>query len=223
MGVDAAQVLVERGAADLLLDDGVAAVDVAAHLVLELLVVLPGVVVAARGVDEDPAVGLAIAVAVGEQLEQGLAFDLRDGVPDGHVDGADRHRTLAVAAGLLVREHRVPHLVRIEVPARGVDQRVGGGFQQARDEAFAHQRALAVAAVGIEAVADDGLAVADHIGDHRDEAQRHLAKVDVRVADRAGDGDGLLSNLDDLHGGSPACWGRPDDRRRRARGPMPFV
>ena len=42
--VDAAQVFVQRRAADLLLDHRVAAIDVAAHLVLELAVVLARVV-----------------------------------------------------------------------------------------------------------------------------------------------------------------------------------
>ena len=77
----------------------------------------------------------------------------------------------------------------------------GVGFQDARDEALAHQLALAVAAVGVEAVADHRLAVADHVGDDGHEAQRHLAEVDVGVADGRADGDGLLADFDDLHGG----------------------
>ena len=169
--------------------------------------VLAGVVVAAGGVDEDLAVRLAVAVAVGQQLEQRLAFDLRDRIPDRHVDGADRHRALAVAARLLVGEHRVPDLVRVEVVAawRPPASR-GVGFQQARDEALAHQLALAVAAVGVEAVADHRLAVADHVGDDGHEAQRHLAEVDVGVADGRADGDGLLADFDDLHGWLRLEW-----------------
>jgi hypothetical protein len=62
------------------------------------------------------------------------------------------------------------------------------GFQDARDEALAHQAALAVAAIRVEAVADDRLAVADHVGDHGHQAQRHLAEVDVGVADGRGYG-----------------------------------
>ena len=51
----------------------------------------------------------------------------------------------------------------------------------------------------------------------RDQAQRHLAEVDVGVADGRADGDGLFADFDDLHGGlldavDAAC----DDRRRRA-------
>jgi hypothetical protein len=159
--VDPAQVLVERCAADLLLDDGVAAVEVALHLVLELAVVLARVVVAAGGVDEHAAIRLAVAVAVGEQLEQRLAFDLGDGVPDRHVDRADRHRALAVAAGFSLVNIVLPDPVRIEVRSALVDERLRRGLEHARDEPLAHQRALAVAAVRVEAVAHDALAVAD--------------------------------------------------------------
>ncbi len=76
-----------------------------------------------------------------------------------------------MAARLLVGEHGGPHLVRVDIVARGVDQAVGLGFQNARREALADQAALAVAAVGVEAVADHGFAVADHVGDHGDQAQ----------------------------------------------------
>jgi hypothetical protein len=93
-----------------------------------------------------------------------------------------------VAAGLLVGEHRGPDLVRVEVGAGVVDQDVGLGLQDARDEALAHQHALAVAAVGVEAVADHRLAVAHHVGHHGHQAQRHLAEVDVGIADGRADG-----------------------------------
>ena len=53
--LDPALVLVDRGAADLHLHDVVAAVEVAAHLGPQRRVVLARVVVAAGGVDEDPA------------------------------------------------------------------------------------------------------------------------------------------------------------------------
>ena len=47
---------------------------------------LPGLVVAAGGVDPDALVGLAAAVAIGEEPPERLALDLGDGVPDGHVE-----------------------------------------------------------------------------------------------------------------------------------------
>ena len=199
--VDAAKIFVERRAADLLLDHGIAAVDVAAHLVLELVVVLTGVVVATGGIDEDLAVRLAVTVAVGQQLEQGLALDLRHRVPHGHVDGADGDRALAMPTGLLVGEHGGPDLVGVQVLAAGVHQRFGIGFHDARDESLAHQLALTVAAVGVEAVADHRLAIANHVGDDGHQAQGHLAEVDVGVADGGTDRDGFLADFDDLHGG----------------------
>ncbi|MNJ64089.1 hypothetical protein D3C77_600290 [compost metagenome] len=109
--------------------------------------VLAGVVIPTRRINKHAAVGLAVAVAVGQQLEQRLAFDLCDRIPHRHVDGADRHRALAMAARLLVREHGVPDLVRVQVLARRVHQRLGIRLHHARNEAFAHQLALAVSAI----------------------------------------------------------------------------
>src|SRR5690606_25702499 len=192
-GIDAPQVVVERSAADLLLDHGVAAIDVAAHLVPEAGEVLSGIVVAAGGVDEDAPIRPAVAVAFREQLVERLVLDLRDGIPYRHVDRADRDRALAVPARLLVHEHRLPDAVRIEVGAGVVEQRLGIGLEHARNEALAHQLALAIASVGVEAVADDAATVAHDVGDHGDQAQRHPAEVDVRIADGRADGKGLLA------------------------------
>ena len=200
-GFDAAAVLGERRAADLHLDDGVAAVEIAAHLGAQRRVVLAGIVVAAGGIDEDARVGLA-PLALGQQAEQRLARDLGDRVPDRHVDRADRHRALAVAARLLVGHHRGPDLVRIEVVAGVVEQALRVGLQDAVAEALADQAALAVAAVRVEAVADDAPAVAHDIGDDGDEARGHLREIDVGVADRRGDRLGDLANVDDAHVGS---------------------
>ena len=108
-----------------------------------------------------------------------------------------------MAARLFVGEHAVPDLVRIEIGAGVVDQRGRIGFQDARDEALAHQHALAVAAVRVEAVADDRLAVADDVGDDGHQAQRHLAEIDVGVADGGTDGDGFFADVDDFHAESP--------------------
>ncbi len=198
-GLDAAAVLGERGAADLHLHDGVAAVEVGAHLGAQRGVVLAGMVVAAGGVDEHAGVGRA-AVARGEQVVQGLAGDLGGGVPDGHVQRADGDGALAVAAGLLVAHQGGPDAVGVEVVPGVVEEGGGVGFEQARGEAFADQAALAVAAVGVEAVADDGAAVAHHVGDDGDQAGRHLGEVDVGVADRGGDRLGGLADVGDSHG-----------------------
>ncbi|MNV78192.1 hypothetical protein D3C71_1716700 [compost metagenome] len=109
--------------------------------------VLAGIVVAAGGVNEYAAIGLAIAVAVGKQLEQRLALDLRHRIPHRHVDRAYRHRALPMAARLFVLEHGVPDLVGIEIAARGIDKRIRLGPHDAGDEPFAHELALAIATI----------------------------------------------------------------------------
>jgi hypothetical protein len=65
--------------------------------------------------------------------------------------------------------------------------RLSGGLGQARQEAFAHQRALPIPPIGIEAVANHRLAVAHHIGDDGDHRTGHLREVDIGVGDRRGD------------------------------------
>ena len=140
--------------ADLHLHDRVAAVEIAAHLGAQLRDALARIVVAARRIDEDARVRLAL-VALGEQAEQRLAGDLCHRVPDRHVDRADRDRALAVPARLLVRHQRGPDAVRVEIVAGIVEQRLRLGLHQPRREALADQPALPVAAVRVEAVADD--------------------------------------------------------------------
>src|SRR5215212_336558 len=183
-------------------------IEVAAHLGPQRLVALARVVVAARGVDEDAGVRLA-AVPLGQQAEQRLALDLRDRVPDRHVDGADGDRALAVPAGLLVRHHGRPDLGRVDVVAGVVHQALGVRFEDAVAEALADQPALAVAAVGVEAVADDRPAVAHHVGDHGHEARRHLAEIDIGVADGRGDRLRDLADFDNAHWAYLLCQGRP--------------
>ena len=184
--------------ADLHLHDRVAAVEIAAHLGAQLLDALARIVVAARRVDEHARLRRAL-VPLGEQAEQRLAGDLRHRVPHRHVDGADRDRALAVPARLLVLHQRRPDAVGIEIVARVVEQRFRLGLEQPRREPLADQPALAVAAVRVEAVADDRLAVALDVGDQRHMRQRHLREVDVRIGDRRGDRHRLLADVDDAH------------------------
>src|SRR5205085_876739 len=75
------------------------------------------------------------------------------------------------------------HLVWIEVLAGVVHQRFRLRFEDSRPYALTNERALPIAAVGIEPVANDRLAVSNDIGHDRDQAQGHLGKVDVRVSD----------------------------------------
>src|SRR5450631_1080615 len=211
-GLDAALVLGERGAPDLHLHDTVAALEVARHLALELVVVLARIVIAAGRVDEHAPGGSAVAVLPREKLEQRQFGDLRHRVPHRHVDGADRHGALAMAAGLFVGEHARPDAMRVEVVAALGPERGGIGLEDARDEALAHEHALPVAAVGIESVSDDPGAIANDVGDDGDQAQRLLAEIDVRVADWRGDRERLFPDLEDLH--PPILPGEPHGRRR---------
>jgi hypothetical protein len=91
--------------------------------------------------------------------------------------------------------------VRIEVVAGIVDERGGIGFENARNETLAHQLALAVAAVGIEAVTHDRLSVTDDIRHNGDETQRHLAEVNVGIPDRGTDRNGFFADFNDSHDG----------------------
>jgi hypothetical protein len=105
-----------------------------------------------------------------------------------------------MAAGLLVGHHGGPDLVGVEIVAAGIEQRLGIGLLQPRRKTFADQAALPVTAVGIEAVADHPLAVADGIGDDGDEARRHLGEVDIGVTDRRGDRLCDFADVDDADG-----------------------
>ena len=113
-------------------------------------------VVAAGGVDEHRVIGLPVAVAVGEEPVQRLPGDLGGQVEQRHVDHADRDGAFTVAAGLLVAHHDRHAWVGIQV-AGLIEQALGGGVQQPRDGAAAQDVPGAVAAVGVEAIADEGL------------------------------------------------------------------
>src|SRR6185312_10790836 len=159
-------------------------------------VVLAGVIVAAGGIDEDVWIGF-YPVAFGQQPEQRLAGDLRRRVPHRHVDGADGHGSVAMAARFFIAHHRGPDLVGVQVVAGLIEQRAGFGFQQAGGEALPDEAALAISPVGIKAVADHRLAATCHIGDDRDKTGGHSAEVDIRVADRRADRPRDLPHIDD--------------------------
>jgi hypothetical protein len=101
---------------------------------------------------------LAVAVALGEVPVQRLARDLGREVEQGHVHHADRDRTLAVPAGLLVAHHDLPRPGGVQL-APLVQEAAGLRGQQAGQDAAAQDLARAVAAVGVEAVAHEGLPI----------------------------------------------------------------
>ena len=203
---DAANIFVQRHRADLHLDHVVATIQIALHFGLEFALVLARVVIATRRIHPDLVIGHAIAITIGKQAIQRLAFDLRHRVPHRHVDGADRYRTLAMPAGFFVGHQGFPDGERIEVIVLMIDQSFRVGFGDPRQKAIAHQRALTVATVGVEAVTDDRFAVANHVRNDRDDRAGHLRKVDVGIGDRGSDGDGFFTDIDDTHDGFLLLW-----------------
>ena len=171
----------------------------AAHLVLQVLGGLARRVPAAADVAEHFLGALAAVEALGQQHVQRLVGDLGERVPDRDLDGADADRALRVAARLLVLHHGGEAFVRRE-QAGVVEQRLGLGFQDARDEARAHLRAAGIAAGGVEGIAAHRLAGAHNVGDHGDHRRRHFAEVEARIGERRVERDRRLADVDDAHG-----------------------
>ena len=146
--------------------------------------VLLRLVVTASSVDPDPlhrhagtdvtdqAVGLA-AVALGQHGAQRLVLNLRDSVPERHVEHAASDGALAVAARLLAGHHDVPTLVWVEVCVAVVGHRGILRLKQARNEALFQDPARGVAAIAVEAKANDRESVALHICDDGHNCGRH--------------------------------------------------
>ena len=105
-----------------------------------------------------------------------------------------------MAARLLIRHQRRPDLIRIEIIAALIEQALRIGFHQARRETLPDQSALPVTTVRVETVTDHGLAVANDIGDDRNEARRHFGEIDIGVADRRGDWFCNFADVDDADG-----------------------
>ncbi len=67
-----------------------------------------------------------------------------------------------------------------------------------REETLPHQRALTVASVGIETIANDWMAIADHIRNQCDNGTSHFGKIDVRILDRRVDEDGFFTDFENF-------------------------
>jgi hypothetical protein len=61
----------------------------------------------------------------------------------------------------------------VEILAACIQQAVGLGFQNARDQTFAQDAALSVAAIGIETESHHRPALAHHVRDHGHDTQGH--------------------------------------------------
>ncbi len=203
--LDPLQVGGEGRAADLHLHVAVAHLEVLPHLVGQLGLVVRAAVVAARGVDRDRlALRGAGPEAVAQRAVQRLTGRLGREVPHRHVQRPDRDRPVAVTAGLLVAHHHVGDRDRVDQAGVGVEElrlriRVEPGQQPPGE-----QLGLGVAAVGVEAVADNRLTVDDGVAGDRHHRHRHLGEVDDGVADAGVERDLGDSDVGDAHAcGSP--------------------
>ena len=196
---DAPAVLGEPEAADLHLHHGVAGIEMAAHLVLEIGDGLPRPIPAAADITKHLAGQAAAAVAVGEHPVQRHIGDLRRRVPHRDLDGADPDRTLGVAADLLAPDHGRGDAGGIDVAAGLIEERGRVGPEDSRDEALAHLRAAGIAAGGVERKARDRLAAAHHAGNDGDDRRRHLRKVETRIGEVRFERNRDFADVDDAH------------------------
>src|SRR6266852_7405667 len=105
-----------------------------------------------------------------------------------------------MSSRLLVPHDRVPDSHRIQVFAAFVDQRFRICGFKPRNDAIAQRPAGCVSAVRIESEADHRLALANHIRDQRENTHRHLAEINVGVANFRFDGyDGLADIYNPHH------------------------
>ena len=149
------------------------------------------------------------AYNAGRVTVQRLTGDLRDRVPDRHLDRADRDRALAVAAGLFPLHHDGEDLPGIEIGLRLVEQRVRIGSQKPRDEARAHRGSAGIAPGRVEGEADNPSPLAHDIRQNRHDRRRHLGKIEARIADVRFQWDRAFADVDDTHRVGPvgACSG----------------
>src|SRR5215469_6424062 len=123
-------------------------------------------------------------------------------------------------SGFFVAHDDGPNAMRIEVFACLVEQRLDSGSPETRKEAVAQEPARRVPTIRMEAISYNGLAVPHGVGYQRQDAHRHLAKVDVGVANVRLDRDDRLTDIDDAHGESfsvlqlPRCFSAPTQRKR---------
>jgi hypothetical protein len=178
------------------LDDRIAALEIAAHLGTQRIVAFARIVIAARSIDKHTRIRRH-AVAFGQQTEERLVGDFRDGVPHRHVERSNGDRALAMTAGLLIRHHCGPDAVRIEIVASRIEQRRRIGLEQSGRETLSDQPTMTVASIRIEAATDNAPSFALDVGDDGDQTGRHLREVDIRVANRGRDGPGDLADVDD--------------------------
>src|SRR6202041_1022539 len=117
----------------------------------------------------------------------------------GHVQHAYSDRSFTVAAGLFVAHENVPDAGGIEIVAGIVEQRLSLRGLQARDEAIPQEATRRIAPVGIKTESNDGLAVANDVGDEGQDTDGHLAEINKRVANRRFDRDHRFADVNNPH------------------------
>jgi hypothetical protein len=84
------------------------------YLIGQASYVVRGVIISAAGIDGNAwAPFLRSAGAVTQEPVEGQAGDLRRGVPERHIEGADGDAPLAVAARLFAGHHHLPGAERV--------------------------------------------------------------------------------------------------------------
>ena len=149
--LDAGEIVGQRHAADLHLHHRIAGVEMASHLVLQIVAwSCPARTSRRRHSRTLSRRSCRRCSARRAPRCSGFSGDLGHRVPHRDLDGADADRALAMAAGFLVLHHHGEDLFRREIIAGVVEQRLRIGLQDARNEPRAHLRAAGVAPGGIE-------------------------------------------------------------------------
>src|SRR6266446_4038414 len=104
-----------------------------------------------------------------------------------------------MSSRFLIAHDRVPDSHGIQVFAAFVDQRFRICRFEPRNKAIAQQTAGRVSAVRIESETDHRLALANHIRDERENTHRHLAEINVGVANLRFDGYNGLADIYNPH------------------------
>ena len=207
---DTFDIFCNTGTANLHFAELVTLIEIALHLVTQ-----PGIaffrVIAATRIGIDQTEGLAAVMATGNFAVERHFPGFADCVPDGDINCGDGMGAVAVATNLFILHQAVMQQMRIDIAIR-IQQAVRVGFHKPRHDPFTQNLADGVASVRGVAVADDGLAVDDHIGFHSNEAEGDFAEINDRIADIGFDASCLLDNSGNAHCGfvSGLQWCQPD-------------
>src|SRR5450755_3150354 len=99
----------------------------------------------------------------------------------------------------LIFHEYVPDTKRIQVFAGMIRDSFWLRSFQSRNETFAQQAAGRISAVGIETEANYFFPIAHDVGNQRQNANGHLAEIDICVRDLGFNGDNGLADINDVH------------------------